>query len=84
MILSVLVVGVRYLVYGQVPPAKMCLPSAHLKELSGCIDMINKEDECAAKDTRDNQLDCYCVQEMLTAYYEYVPPILCRCSPETR
>ena len=53
-----------------VPPAEWCLPNAHLKELSGCIAMANKEDECAAKRTHEEQLDCYCTQAMLTSLYE--------------
>lgn len=60
---------------GFVPPAELCLPSSHLKELSGCIAMTNKEDECAAKETEDEKLDCYCTQEMLSSIfaYGYVP-----------
>ena len=55
---------------GFVPPAEWCLPSAHLKELSGCIAMTNKEDECGGKGSDDEKLDCYCAQEMLTSFYE--------------
>jgi hypothetical protein len=55
---------------GFVPPAEWCLPTAHLKELSGCIAMTDKEDECAGKGTEDAKLDCFCTQDMLTAYYE--------------
>jgi hypothetical protein len=67
---------------GFVPPAELCLPSSHLKELSGCIAMTNKEDECAAKETEDENLDCYCTQEYLSSIFAYVyvlhlPP-LCR------
>lgn len=57
---------------GFVPPAELCLPSSHLKELSGCIAMTNKEDECAAKETEDEKLDCYCTQEMLSSIFAYV------------
>jgi hypothetical protein len=55
---------------GFVPPAEWCLPSAHLKELSGCIAMTNKEDECRAKVSEEEKLDCYCTQEMLSSFYE--------------
>ena len=55
---------------GFVPPAEWCLPSAHLKELSGCIAMTNKEDECGAKASAEEKLDCYCTQEMLSSFYE--------------
>lgn len=57
---------------GIVPPAELCLPSAHLKELSGCIAMTDKEDECAAKETEDEKLDYYCTQEMLSSIFAYV------------
>lgn len=61
---------------GFMPPAELCLPSSHLKELSGCIAMTKKEDECAAKETKDEKLDCYCTQEMLSSIFAYVylPP----------
>jgi hypothetical protein len=55
---------------GIVPPAEWCLPSAHLKELSGCIAMSNKQDECGAKVSEEERLDCYCTQEMLSSFYE--------------
>jgi hypothetical protein len=54
---------------GFVPPAEFCLPSAHLKELSGCIAMTNKEDECGAKETQEDKLDCYCTQDTLSSIY---------------
>ncbi|KAF1994383.1 hypothetical protein P154DRAFT_476076 [Amniculicola lignicola CBS 123094] len=58
------------LVYaGFVPPAEWCLPTAHLKELSGCIAMTDKEDECGAKESEKEKLDCYCTQEMLSSYF---------------
>ncbi len=53
-----------------VPPAKLCLPSSGLKELSGCIAMSDKEDECGGKETDDDKLDCFCTQEVLNAYFE--------------
>jgi hypothetical protein len=53
-----------------VPPAELCLPSAHLKELSGCIAMTDKEDECGGKGSEEEKLDCYCTQEMLSSFYE--------------
>ncbi|KAH0543159.1 hypothetical protein FGG08_002504 [Glutinoglossum americanum] len=55
---------------GFVPPAEWCLPSAHLKELSGCIAMTDKEDECGGKASDKEKLDCYCTQEMLSSFYE--------------
>lgn len=55
---------------GFVPPAEWCLPSAHLKELSGCIAMTDKEDECGGKSSDEEKLDCYCTQEMLSSFYE--------------
>jgi hypothetical protein len=55
---------------GIVPPAEWCLPSAHMKELSGCIAMTDKEDECGAKASEEERLDCYCTQEMLSSFYE--------------
>ncbi|ORY12581.1 hypothetical protein BCR34DRAFT_600472 [Clohesyomyces aquaticus] len=54
---------------GFVPPAEWCLPSAHLKELSGCVAMTDLEDECGTKQTEDAKLDCYCSQEMLSSYF---------------
>jgi len=53
-----------------VPPAEFCLPSAHLKELSGCIAMTDKEEECSGKASDGEKLDCFCTQEMLSAYFE--------------
>jgi hypothetical protein len=55
---------------GFVPPAEWCLPSAHLKELSGCVAMTDKEDECGGKGSEKVKLDCYCTQEMLSSFYE--------------
>jgi len=55
---------------GFVPPAEWCLPSSGLKELSGCIAMTNKEEECEGKSSNDEKLDCYCTQEMLSSYFE--------------
>jgi hypothetical protein len=55
---------------GFVPPAELCLPSSHLKELSGCIAMTEKEDECDGKASNEEKLDCYCTQEMLSSYFE--------------
>jgi hypothetical protein len=55
---------------GFVPPAEWCLPSAHLKELSGCVAMTDKEDECGGKGSEKEKLDCYCTQEMLSSFYE--------------
>lgn len=55
---------------GFVPPAEWCLPSAHLKELSGCIAMTDKEDECGGKSSDEEKLDCYCTQEMLSSFYD--------------
>jgi hypothetical protein len=54
--------------YGFVPPAEFCLPTSGLKELSGCIAMTNKQDECGAKGTNDEKTDCYCSQEMLSGF----------------
>jgi len=54
---------------GFVPPAEWCLPSSHLKELSGCIKMTNLEDECGGKSSEEERLDCYCTQEMLSSFY---------------
>ncbi|KAH8585410.1 hypothetical protein B0O99DRAFT_530952 [Bisporella sp. PMI_857] len=48
----------------------MCLPSSDLKELSGCVAMADKEDECGGKSSHDEKLTCFCVQEMLSAYYD--------------
>jgi hypothetical protein len=53
-----------------VPPAEVCLPSSHLKELSGCIAMTDKEEECNGKASDDEKLDCFCTQEMLSSYFE--------------
>ena len=53
-----------------VPPVEFCLPSSHLKELSGCIAMTNKEEECNGKASDDEKLDCFCTQEMLSSYFE--------------
>ena len=53
---------------GFVPPAEFCLPTSGLKELSGCIAMTNKQDECRAKGTDNEKIDCYCTQEMLSGF----------------
>lgn len=53
-----------------VPPADWCLPSAHLKELTGCITMTDKEAECEGKASDDEKLDCYCTQEMFSSFFE--------------
>jgi hypothetical protein len=53
-----------------VPPAELCLPSSGLKELSGCIAMTEKEEECSGKASDDEKLDCFCTQEMLSSYFE--------------
>lgn len=55
---------------GLVPPAEFCLPTAHLKELSGCIAMTNKQDSCREKGTTEEKVGCYCTQEMLSAFIE--------------
>ncbi|KAG9229332.1 hypothetical protein BJ875DRAFT_489015 [Amylocarpus encephaloides] len=55
---------------GFVPPAEWCLPNSGLKELSGCIAMTNREKECGEKPTDDEKLNCFCVQEMLSSYYD--------------
>ena len=55
---------------GFVPPAEWCLPSAHLKELSGCKSMVSKEEECGGKSSQEEKLNCYCTQEMLSSFYE--------------
>ena len=54
---------------GFVPPAEWCLPSSHLKELSGCIAMTDLEEKCEAEPSEDEKLDCYCTQEVLSSYY---------------
>lgn len=54
---------------GFVPPAELCLPTAHLKKLEGCIAMTDKEDECAAKESDDEKLKCYCTQETLDSIF---------------
>jgi hypothetical protein len=53
---------------GFVPPAEFCLPTSGLKELSGCIAMTDKQDECGAKGTNDEKINCYCTQEMLSGF----------------
>jgi hypothetical protein len=53
-----------------VPPADLCLPTSGLKELSGCIAMTNKEEECAGKASNEDKITCFCTQEMLSSYYE--------------
>ncbi|KAF2260342.1 hypothetical protein CC78DRAFT_584903 [Lojkania enalia] len=65
----VLACAVSFSKAGFVPPAEWCLPSAHLKELSGCISMTDFEDECDAKPSNDERLDCYCRQEVLSSYF---------------
>ena len=32
--------------------------------------MTDLEEECGGKPTNDEKLDCYCTQEMLSAYFE--------------
>lgn len=59
----------RILAGGFVPPAEMCLPSAHLDKLAGCIAMTDKEDECGGKENEDEKLECFCTQEMLSSFY---------------
>lgn len=56
--------------FAWVPPAEWCLPTAHLKELSGCIAMTSKEDECAGKGSAEEKLNCYCTQEMFSSFYK--------------
>jgi hypothetical protein len=53
-----------------VPDAKWCLPSSNLTELSGCIAMTDKEDECGGKESQEDKLDCYCTQEVLNSIFE--------------
>jgi hypothetical protein len=60
----------REAAYGFVPPAEFCLPTAGLKELSGCIAMTNKQDSCREKGTDEEKVDCYCTQDMLSAFIE--------------
>jgi hypothetical protein len=55
-----------------VPDAKWCLPSANMTELSGCIAMTDLEDECGGKNSDEEKLECYCTQEMLDSFFEYV------------
>lgn len=55
---------------GFVPPAELCLPDSGLTELSGCIAMDRLTEACKAKPSREEALDCYCVQEMLDSYYQ--------------
>jgi len=55
---------------GYVPPAEMCLPDSGLKELSGCLAMDRRSELCRSKETREEKIDCFCVQEMLQSYYE--------------
>ena len=69
---------------GFVPPAEWCLPSAHLKELSGCIAMTDKEDECGGKASDTEKLDCYCTQEVLSSFYEYIASFTSLASPRPR
>jgi hypothetical protein len=53
-----------------VPPAEWCLPTSGLKELSGCVAMTSREEECATKDSKEDKVACFCTQEMLSFYYE--------------
>ena len=55
---------------GFVPPAELCLPDSGLTELSGCLAMDRRTETCKSKPSREEALDCYCVQEMLTSYYD--------------
>lgn len=55
-----------------VPPAEACLPGSGLTELSGCAAMVRRTELCKTKGTLDERLECACVQELLTSYYELV------------
>ncbi|KAK3385643.1 hypothetical protein B0H63DRAFT_186131 [Podospora didyma] len=55
---------------GFIPPVKACLPGSGLTELSGCAAMVDRTEFCKTKETVDERLECACVQELLTSYYD--------------
>jgi hypothetical protein len=67
-----------------VPPASWCLQTSNLTSLSGCIAMNSYLDQCAALDTNQSRINCYCQQEMLSDYYEYAATYLYPYSPFIR
>lgn len=57
-----------------VPDASLCLPTANLTELSGCVAMTDYQSQCRGFGTDEEKIGCYCQQEMLSDFYKCVTP----------